>query len=182
MWPVMHAGKPTPSLLVDRQTPVKTLPCPKLRFRAVNIVTNLNSNQVMSLQDLSIVIHRFAGRLEDFQTIFSLCNFTVPSRSKVIRIDVAIKKYFHKFMAIGSWPFATNTNSQLIWNKINTFQFFQRYNTTYLSSLFSNKLPGQTMREFFYSVKPRWPIALPIYAWITGINFETQDSKRNRIY
>ena len=35
MWPVMHAGKPPP---VDRQTPVKTLPCHKLRLRAVMIM------------------------------------------------------------------------------------------------------------------------------------------------
>ena len=33
MWPVMHAGKPPPT--PDRQTPVKTLPCLKLRLRAV---------------------------------------------------------------------------------------------------------------------------------------------------
>ena len=70
-------------------------------------MTNLNSNQVMSLQDLSIVIHRFAGRLEDFQTIFSLCNFTVPSRSKVIRIDVAIKKVF-----LSSWQLVVGRSQQ----------------------------------------------------------------------
>ena len=32
MWPVMHAERPTPQC---GQTPVKTLPCPKLRLRVV---------------------------------------------------------------------------------------------------------------------------------------------------
>ena len=36
MWPVMHAEKPT-SAPVNRQRGVKTLPCPKLRLRVVNI-------------------------------------------------------------------------------------------------------------------------------------------------
>ena len=38
MWHVMHAGKPIPPPLADRQTPVKTVPCPKLSLRAVIIV------------------------------------------------------------------------------------------------------------------------------------------------
>ena len=38
---VMHAGKPTPLPPVDRQTPVNTLPCPKLRLRAVKLVDNI---------------------------------------------------------------------------------------------------------------------------------------------
>ena len=42
MWPVMHAGKPTST--VDRQTPVKTLPCPKLRLRVV-ITANKNKRK-----------------------------------------------------------------------------------------------------------------------------------------
>ena len=32
----------TPSPAVDRQTPVKTLPCPKLRLWAVNMICRLN--------------------------------------------------------------------------------------------------------------------------------------------
>ena len=39
IWPVMHAGKPTLPP-VHRQTPVKTLPCPKLRLRTVKIQTS----------------------------------------------------------------------------------------------------------------------------------------------
>ena len=37
MWPMMHAGKPTPAHLMGRQTPMKTLPCPKLRSRAIKM-------------------------------------------------------------------------------------------------------------------------------------------------
>ena len=40
MWPVIHAGKPTsPPPWTEGQTLVKTLPCPKLRLRAVKIIT-----------------------------------------------------------------------------------------------------------------------------------------------
>ena len=44
--PVMHAGKPTPSL--NRMTHrCKILPCPKLRLRAVNMfLSNLNDLQM----------------------------------------------------------------------------------------------------------------------------------------
>ena len=35
MWPVMHAGKPTPPGQKEWQTPVKALPCPKLDLQAV---------------------------------------------------------------------------------------------------------------------------------------------------
>ena len=35
MWPVMHAGKLTPPRWTEWHTGVKTLPCPKLRLRAV---------------------------------------------------------------------------------------------------------------------------------------------------
>ena len=37
VWTVMHAGSQLPCPPVDRQTPVKTLPCPKLRLRATKI-------------------------------------------------------------------------------------------------------------------------------------------------
>ena len=38
MWPVMHAGKPTTPPWTEWHTGVKTLPCPKLRLRAVIII------------------------------------------------------------------------------------------------------------------------------------------------
>ena len=80
MWPVMHAGTETlPAPPVDRQTPVKTLPCPKLRLRAVvtdnlqktcEIMTNrcVTAGIITILQMLSIhaeVIHSQQVRNHD---------------------------------------------------------------------------------------------------------------------
>ena len=56
MWS-RHVGRPPPPLPVDRQIPVKTLPCPKLRLRAVNMF------QTSSRLRLFISISRICSEL-----------------------------------------------------------------------------------------------------------------------
>ena len=51
MWPVMHARKPT-SPPMDRQTPVKRLPCPRLRLQAVKMHLNDRNVQPWRSHDL----------------------------------------------------------------------------------------------------------------------------------
>ena len=103
MWHVMHAGKPTP-VPVDRQTPVKILPIPKLLLRAVK--RNFCTQSQFSPQIYTVV--KFSAFLRSYISLGNwsldskwMVSWFVPLRNKrqdsgtAVNFSVAEKEYWY---------------------------------------------------------------------------------------